>query len=245
MTKRFYTEAAVIALEDGASGVALDGRSIRTPAGAALALPLPALAEAVAAEWAAQEGTVRPLSMPMMRLAATAIDRVGRERAAVVAQIAACGAHDLLCYRAGAPEPLVRRQAETWQPLLDWCARTCGARLAVTEGVTHVEQPQEALAALTATVDAMDDFRLAALSQLTAACGSLVLALAVCAGRTDAAGAIAASQLDEAWQAENWGSDAEAETRRANLAREITDAVRFLELLDRRTAGDRRAARAL
>jgi len=197
-----------------------------------MSLPVPALAEAVAAEWAAQDGTVRPLSMPMMRLAVTAIDRVGRERAAVVAQLAAYGAHDLLCYRASAPESLVRRQAETWQPLLDWCARTYGAPLAATEGVTHVGQPPAALAALRAAVDAMDDFRVAALSQLTAACGSLVIGLAVCAGRIGAAEAIAASQLDEAWQAEKWGLDGEAETRRKNLAQEIIDAARFLDLLE-------------
>ncbi len=232
MTKRFHADSAVVVLEDGAAGVALDGRPIRTPGGAAMSLPVSALAEAIAAEWAAQEGTVRPYSMPMMRLAATAIDRVGRERDAVVAEIAAYGGNDLLCYRAGAPEALVRKQAETWQPLLDWCARTHGARLAVTEGVTHIGQSPEALAALTVAIDAMDDFRISAISQLTAACGSLVIAMAVCARRIGAEDAIAASQLDEAWQAEKWGQDSEADARRENLAREITDAVRFLDLLD-------------
>ena len=232
MTKRFYTETAVIALADGASGIALDGRPIRTPGGAKVALPGRALAAAIAAEWAAQEGKVDVLSMPLMRLAATALDRIGRERDAVVSTLAAYAAHDLLCYRADAPGALAARQADSWQPLLDWCARAHGAQLAVTEGVIHVEQPPEALAALRAAVDAMDDFRLAALSQLTAACGSLVLALAVCSGRIDSAAAIAASQLDEVWQAKKWGEDAEAATRRANLAREITDAARFLDLLD-------------
>lgn len=232
MTRRFYKESAVIALADGMSRVALDGRPIRTPGGAELALPRPALAGAIAAEWAAQEGSVKPLSMPLMRLAATALDRVGRERDAVVSAICAYAAHDLLCYRAAAPEALARRQAETWKPLVDWCADTFEAHLAVTEGIIHIDQPPEALSALRAAVDGMDDFRLAALSQLTAACGSLVLALAVCGGRIDAAAAIAASQLDEDWQAERWGEDHEAAARRENLAREITDAERFLALLD-------------
>lgn len=232
MTRRFYKEAAVTALEDGAFGIVLDGRPVRTPGGALVAVPASPLAEAVAAEWAAQDGTVRPLTMPMMRLAATAIDRIGRERDVQVVQIAAYGGNELLCYRADAPEALVRRQAETWQPLLDWCAETYGAQLAATGGVTHVEQPPESLAALRAAVAEMDDFRLAAVSQLTAACGSLVLALALCAGRIDAAEAVAASQLDEHWQAETWGRDAEAEARRATLAGEITDAERFLQLLD-------------
>jgi chaperone required for assembly of F1-ATPase len=193
VTKRFYADSAIIAVADGESGVALDGRPIRTPGGALMTLPAPALAEAIAAEWSAQEARVQPLSMPLMRLAATAIDRVGRERDAVVAHIAAYGGSDLLCYRTSAPE---------------------------------------ALAALRSAVEAMDDFRLSALSQLTAACGSLLIALAVCARRIGAEEAIAASQLDEAWQAEKWGQDAEAEARRENLAREITDAVRFLDLLE-------------
>jgi len=232
VTGRFYTESTIVTLPNGAFGVALDGRPVRTPGGAHVALPASALAEAVAAEWAAQEGTVRPSTMPMTRLAATAIDRIGRERDAMVAQIAAYGGSDLLCYRADAPEALACRQADAWQPLLDWCAQTYGAELAVTEGVTHVDQPPESLAALRAAVAEMDDYRLAALSQLTAACGSLVLALAVCAGRLDAAEATAASQLEERWQAETWGSDSEAEARRETLAREIADAERFLQLLE-------------
>jgi len=232
VTGRFYTESTIVTLQNGGFGIALDGRPVRTPGGAHIVLPASALAEAVAAEWAAQEGTVRPSTMPMTRLATTAIDRIASERDAMVAQIAAYGGSDLLCYRADAPEALVRRQADAWQPLLDWCAQTYGAELAVTEGVNHVDQPPESLAALRAAVAEMDDYRLAALSQLTAACGSLVLALAVCAGRLDAAEATAASQLEERWQAETWGSDTEAEARRDALAREIADAERFLQLLD-------------
>lgn len=242
MTRRFYAEAAVIALEDGGTGIGLDGRPVRTPGGAVMTLPALALAEAIAAEWAAQEETVRPLSMPLTRLAATAIDRIGREREAIVTGTAAYGATDLLCYRAHEPEALARRQTEAWQPLLDWCTRTYGACLAVTAGVTHVEQPPEALSALRAAVEAMDDFRLAALSQLTAASGSLVLGLAVSARRVGAAEAIAASQLDETWQAERWGEDAQAAARREALAREIADAVRFLDLLDGPCAAGSHAA---
>lgn len=243
MTRRFYGSSSVIPLEDGGFGVALDGRPVRTPSGTILTAPTERLATAIAAEWAAQDGEIRPLSMPMMRLAATAIDRVGRERDAVVEQIATYGGSDLLCYRAGAPEALVRRQAETWQPLLDWVADACGAPLVVTEGVTHVAQPPQALAALKETIAALDDYEISALSQLTASSGSLVVALAVCAGRIDASEAIAASQLDEQWQSERWGADAEAQGRRELLASEIADAERFLDLLDRRFAIDRRTSR--
>lgn len=231
MKKRFYKQAAVIALDGGGHGVALDGRPIRTPGGAQLAAPTTVLAEAIAAEWDAQNEDIRPLTMPMMRLAATAIDRIGKERAAITDQIAAYGGSDLLCYRAEGPERLVALQAELWQPLLDWAAEAHGARLAVTAGIGHVAQDEGSLAALRAVVEALDDYRLAAVSQLTAACGSLVLALAVETGHIDAEQATAASQLDEDWQAEQWGHDKEAVDRRRNVANEIADAARFLELL--------------
>jgi chaperone required for assembly of F1-ATPase len=232
VTKRFYKEAAATEAAGDGHGVALDGRPIRTPGGAPLIAPSAVLAEAIAAEWSAQENEIRPRSMPMMCLAATAIDRIGRERATIVDQIAAYGGSDLLCYRADSPAPLVERQAQQWQPLLDWVAEAHGARLAVTHDITHVAQDRAALDALRAAVEALDDCRLAAVSQLTAICGSLVIALAVEAGHIGAGEATAVSLLDEKWQIENWGEDEEATERHENLAREIADAVRFLALLE-------------
>lgn len=231
MTKRFYKEAAVIDAEGGGYGVALDGRPIRTPGGVPLTAPTRALAETIAAEWDAQEDEVRPLTMPMMRLAATAIDRIGSERAVIVDQIAAYGGSDLLCYRAESPAPLVERQAALWQPLLDWAAEAHGARLTATQGITHIAQDPAALDALRAAVEALDDCHLAAVSQLTASCGSLVIALALAASHIGAGEATAASLLDEDWQIEKWGHDAEALERRGNVAREIADAARYLKLL--------------
>ena len=230
MTKRFYKEAAVAA-DDGGYGVALDGRPVRTPGGAPLTVPAKALAEAIAAEWREQGDEIRPLAMPLMRLAATAIDRIGREREAIAGQIAAYGGSDLLCYRAAEPAGLVARQTEHWQPLLDWAAEEYGARLAVANGVSPVAQDAAALAALARAVERHDDFHLAGLSQLTAACGSLVLALAVVARRIGADQAVAACQLDEDWQAKKWGRDDTAAERREALAREIMSVGRFLELL--------------
>ena len=232
MTRRFYKQAAAVALEDGGHGVALDGRPVRTPAGARLAVPAAALAEAIAGEWAAQAEEIRPLEMPLMRLAETAIDRVGGARAELVGQVAAYGGSDLLCYRASHPEPLARRQAELWQPLLDWAAEAHGARLQATAGVVPLRQEPAALEALKDAVEAHDDFRLAALSQLTASSGSLVIALAACGRRIGADEAVAASQLDEEWQAERWGQDLKATERRRTLAGEIAAAIRFLDLLD-------------
>ncbi len=239
--KRFYKTAAATKLADGGYGVALDGRILRSPGGMRLAVPSLGLADSIAAEWQAQDADIRPLTMPMTRLAATALDRVGRERTAIVEQIAAYGGTDMLCYRAESPEELVERQAAVWQPLLDWVEERYGARLTVTAGIMHIAQDKAALESLRAAVDAHDNFRLAALSQLTAACGSLVVALAVVEDRIAADGATEASQLDEDWQTERWGQDHEAAQRRCNLVREIVDAGRFLDLLDEASEGTGRS----
>ncbi len=72
---------------------------------------------------------------------------------------------------------------------------------------------------------------LAALHLATAACGSLVIALALVEGRIDAETAFAASQLDESFQIEFWGEDAEQAQRRQALAADIGAAAQFLALL--------------
>ncbi len=83
--KRFYKQAAAAAAEGGFE-VQLDGRAVRTPGRALLLLPTRPLAEAVAAEWAAQEAQVRTQDMALMSLSCTALDLVRPHRAAVVAE---------------------------------------------------------------------------------------------------------------------------------------------------------------
>jgi chaperone required for assembly of F1-ATPase len=228
--KRVYQGAAAGSVEGG-WGVALDARTLRTPAGNALVLPTEALAAAIAAEWEAQQGDIRPATMPLFRLAATAIDRTAPQRARVAADTAGYAGTDLVCYRADHPPALAARQAAVWQPLVDWAAQRYDAGLAVTSGVVPTRQSPAVLAAFAAAVAAPDDFRLTALHALTTACGSLVIALAVLEGRLDAEAAFAASQLDETFQIEAWGTDAEAASRRQALAADIAAAARFLVLL--------------
>jgi chaperone required for assembly of F1-ATPase len=224
--KRVYEKAAVADVEGGWA-ITLDGRPLRPP----LVLPTRALAAAVAGEWNAQGEAMEPATMPLTRLASTARDRVEGNREAVIDEISAYGASDLLCYRAEHPQALVRRQAETWQPLLDWAARRYDAPLVVTGGVLPVTQNPQSLAALRAAVAAYDAFALAGLHAATTASGSLILALALATGQLDAAAVAAASQLDESYQAEKWGQDAEAEERLASLRAQLSDAEKFLGLL--------------
>lgn len=228
--KRFYRRAEIVAAAEG-YGVALDGRRVKTPAKRDLRVPNAALAAAISAEWNAQQGEVRPPAMPLTQLANTALDRVGPQRAAVVQQTAGYAGTDLVCYRAARPPELAARQEAAWQPLVDWAVLRYDAPLAVTAGVIPVIQPAASLRAFAAAVAGHDDFALAALYAVTAACGSLVIALALGEGRLDAEAAFAASQLDESFQIEAWGEDSEEAERRAALAADITAAARFLALM--------------
>jgi chaperone required for assembly of F1-ATPase len=229
--KRVYREATTRQAGDG-SGIALDGRPMRTPAKHELVVPSAALAAAIAAEWDAQQDDIRPATMPLTRLAATAIDRTRTQRDLVIAETANYAGTDLVCYRAERPPELIARQQAEWQPLLDWAMLRYDASLAVTNGILPQPQSPAALKAFAAAVAAQDDFRLTALHAMTAACGSLVIALALLEGRLDAAAAFAVSQLDETFQIGAWGEDAEAAARRQGLVDDIAAAARFVELLD-------------
>lgn len=231
--KRFYKDTGVEEGEDGFR-VLLDGKPMRTPARAILVVPTRALAEAIVAEWAAvpDKAEINAAHLPLTRLAATGIDRVVARRDEVIGDTAKYAGSDLLCYRATAPESLVRLQQELWQPLLDWAAERHGARLVTADGIGFVDQPEDAKATLHEAVSAHGDLALSALYNLTHTAGSVVIALAVSDGRLDAAGAFAAAQMDELYQVDRWGDDPLAEKHREGVRRDIEACVRFLSLLE-------------
>ena len=231
--KRFWAEAAAERAEEGYR-VVLDGRPVRLPGGAPLAVPTAALAGAVAGEWqraGGQVGGEMDWSMvPLTRLAGTAQERVAPDPAATVDALARYGETDLLCYRAERPEELVRRQERAWQPWLDWAANRYGARLVPTAGIVHRAQDPAALALLRRAVAGQDELALAALGVAVPALGSLVLGLALADGALDADMAHALATLDEAYQAEQWGEDAEAVRRRSGVGEDVAVAGRLLRL---------------
>lgn len=229
--KRFWTNVTVAAEDDGGWTVRLDGRPLGAPVSRApLVLPSRPLAEAVAQEWQKQEDVVRPAAMPMTRFANTAQDRVAGNFAAVAGIVAAYAETDLLCYRADAPAELVARQTEAWDPLLDWAASEFGARLNTTAGVIPMAQTRDTLDRFADEVARGSAWRLAALHDLVALTGSLVIGLAVERGVRTPAEAWSISRVDEDWQASQWGRDAEAEAAAETRRRAFDDALRFLRL---------------
>ncbi|MGD9657438.1 MAG: ATP12 family chaperone protein [Methylocystis sp.] len=228
--KRFYKEA-VAAPAEGGYGIFLDGRPVNTPARRPLLLPSRPLAEAIAGEWADQGETIDPATMPLTKLANTALDGVAAQMEDVEAEVAKYAGSDLICYRAGEPESLAAAQAAAWNPIVAFARNKLAAKLTLAEGVMFVEQPQEALdafaRALRAYVGEGDGapLRLAALSVMTTLTGSAIIALATALREIDLAAAWDAANVDEDWQMRAWGADAEAMARRAARFKEFEAAT--------------------
>lgn len=229
--QRRFWRTAIVAPMAADFVVRLDGRLLRTPAGASLSLPTEALAEGVAAEWGAVDGEVRPGLMPLTRIANSAIDHITPEPAQVAAMIAAYGGTDLVCYRASEPAALRCRQDAAWDPWLRWAERAVGVRLEPVTGVMPRSQSPVSLTALHEAVSAKSPFGLAGLAGLVTLSGSLVLGLAVAARALPGATAWRLSRIDETWQEERWGSDPEAAAAATEREASFIASESFLRLL--------------
>jgi chaperone required for assembly of F1-ATPase len=229
IAKRFWTDAAVVQTADGFV-VQLDGRGIKTPAKRALVLPSRAMADAVAAEWQAQEEVINPNTLPVTKTANAAIDKVMISHAEVADMLAAYGDSDLLCYRADTPAALVQRQNDQWNPLLEWAAQDLNASLQLRTGVIHAPQDPEQLKALTARTHALSAFQLAAFHDLVSLSGSLVIGFAAALNHQSAQILWNVSRLDEIWQIEQWGVDDEAEALAALKKESFLHAKRMFDI---------------
>ena len=229
LPRRFYREVDV-AERDAGFGPVLDSKPVRTPAKGSLVVPTRVLAQAIAAEWAGQGEIIDPDTMPLTRLANSALDGVARTMAETAAEVQKFAESDLVCYRAADPATLVVAQAEAWDPVLDDARDALGARFVTTQSIVFVAQPEAALAAVREAVAAVAAgpaaaLRLAALSVMTSLTGSVLIALAVARGAMDVDAAWAAANVDEDYQMRHWGADADALARRERRHRDMVAAA--------------------
>jgi chaperone required for assembly of F1-ATPase len=231
LPKRFYAEVGVREEPDGGFAILLDGRPVRTPKKLSLVVPTRALADAIAAEWAAQTESIDPNKMPLSKLAITTIDGVSGSMPEVAADVVRYAGSDLICYRAEAPQELAEMQAFAWDPILRWIEAETQARFFLAEGVIPVTQSRHALERVADLVAPFGAFALTCLHVMTTLTGSAFLALAVAKRRLAADEAWGAAHIDEDWQIARWGVDVEAADRRAYRRTEMLAAARFLELL--------------
>ncbi len=239
LPKRFYSQVSV---GPHASGFAilLDGKPVRTPARADFVVPAQDLALDLAAEWDAQIKEINPAAMPLTRMVNTAIDGVASASDAVIAEVLAYAGSDLLCYRAATPAGLAARQAALWDPYLDWAANSLGARFILSEGVVHVTQPPEAIAATGAALRRhASPLAITGLHTLTTMTGSVILALALLAGHRSIDDIWSAAHVDEDWNIAHWGEDHEAAARRAHRRKDALAAARLIEAVSRQATAFR------
>jgi chaperone required for assembly of F1-ATPase len=229
--RRFYSQARAVKIDDGGFILQLDGRAARTPGARPLVLPKTALADLVAAEWAAQGETLDWALMPATRLASIAIDGGASGRGRAIDTVVGYGASDLLCYFAAHPRSLVARQTRVWGALLDWAREAHGLAFVRAHGVVHQAQPPETLATLKEMAGAADDFTLTGLAFGAPLFGSAILTLALAHGYVDAAAATAAARLDETFQEELWGVDPESAKRAQALADDAAALDRWFRAL--------------
>ncbi|MDE0304804.1 MAG: ATPase [Albidovulum sp.] len=237
-SKRRNWQIARACLRDSRWVIELDEKPLRTPANKFVALPTFASAALVAREWDGQKGILRPESMPFTKLAISAVDEVAPSRERAAASISGYGAADLICYKAESPPDLVERQEYAWRRPLDWCEDEIGAKLNTTQGVAFVAQPPSSLSRLKEAVANLNEFELAALFELVSLTGSLVLGLAIERGFMRVDEAWRASRVDEDWQLEKWGHDAEAIATSESRKQDMKIAFEFLEAT-RNKNGDR------
>lgn len=228
--RRFYKTAAAVE-RDGGFAVSLDQRTLRTPKGALFIAPTRALADAVAAEWNAQDEHIRPATMPLTQLALAAIDTTDERRATLAQDLAKYAETDLICHRADAPEALVERQSAAWDPIVAWAEERFQFPLPVVAGVIPAGVPQQQLAVLEREIGALDDFRRTALAQAISLAGSAMIGFALLEGRIDAGQAYAAAALDDEWSLERWGEDEEARARLDRLRGSLDAVGRFVAAL--------------
>jgi chaperone required for assembly of F1-ATPase len=227
--RRFWTDVTVVPVDAGFA-VQLDGKPLRLPGGAAVTVPHHPLASAIAGEWRAANATIIPDDLPLTRLAGAALERIAPDPDALRHNLLAYGATDLLCYRAAPPDALAAHQHTNWQPWIDWAAKQYGAHLSITTGIIAITQPPAALQAMETILAQQDNWALAGLGVAVPALGSLVLGLATIAGALNATAAHDLARLDQAWQEQQWGIDAEAARQRDTIARDIASAVEFVTL---------------
>lgn len=228
--KRFYKSVDVVAVAGG-FGLTLDNRPVKTPMRQSLRVPVAALAEAIADEWRGQGEQIDPASMPLTGLANAAIDRVLPDPAGFAASLVGYADSDVLLYRAEEPEDLAQRQAQLWNPILDWAEQRFGVEFTPVTGIVHRSQPPATLDRLAAALAGLDGYHLVAMQPLVTITGSLVIALALEEGAVLADAAWAASELDELYQVEHWGEDDLATQARQHRRKAFTAALRFLRLL--------------
>jgi ATP synthase mitochondrial F1 complex assembly factor 2 len=245
--KRFYKQVTVervVSSDDNISSsggfkVCLDGRELKTPGRNPMHLPTVELGIVVANEWDAQTNPkrgIQPATMPFMQLASTAIDQVATEagqKHAIDTVMAFLPTDTMLFFTTEDDRILLRKQKESFGPLLDWYTSDLGIELSISDGsfVSKLKHPVETYERIHNFVSSLDHFELTCLQRATLECKSLLMAIAILCGKLGFQDALVTSRLEEEFQIEIWGVvEGGHDMDRLNNEVTISSVVTFLHL---------------
>ncbi|GAU13132.1 hypothetical protein TSUD_174330 [Trifolium subterraneum] len=209
--KRFYKEVKTREADDGNGWtVMLDYRTLKTPAKRPLKLPTLSLAKAIAAEWDyQQQDGIRPFTMPLMRLACTAMERVPVTRPKIIEHLVKKFNQDLVFCRAPDDNELTSivrdRQIEKMDPMLRWLESEFGFKPVVYSSFFGGKQEDGLVMAIENVLKKTDDCELAAIDAIAASAQSLTIAIALVQGKLQIEEAIELIRLEEDLQVDRWG----------------------------------------
>ncbi|CAB9513654.1 F1 complex assembly factor 2 [Seminavis robusta] len=214
-------------------GVTLDGRTLRTPVGQILSVPSRLLAWAIAAEWDAQTNQIRPVQMPLMTLACTALDQTAAHPEHYQKTALQFLPTDTTCFWADPTEDRIlhRRQEAAWREIHEFIenqfgvqpVKAMGAQEGVLlsrrnreKGIIGLPHPESLYDACTEWTRQLDAWHLTALNAVASETKSFLVAYAVLhplspfstitSGSNDNIfKAITAARVEEEFQIESWG----------------------------------------
>lgn len=235
--KRFYKQVRYAPDGKGHFCIFLDERPVRTPGGLTLYAPSEPIAAQTAMEWDAQKDLIRPDTMPLTQILINALERIPRERKSITEALLKYLDTDLVCYRTATPQTLAVRQADIWDPWLDWFEEHYGARLTVTRSLIAVPCPAHTKAAVSVSVEQLDDWLFTILQLSTVLAGSIVLGLAFTAQAIAPQDLFDAVWLEERYKSEIYeedrhGPDPHTSLQQSEMRREIDAAALFLAHLE-------------
>lgn len=232
--KKFYHLVAVNHYPEGYA-VLLDGKPVKTQQGRPLLCPTQALAEAMMAEWIAQQEDILPETMPLNQIMITCLDKVDGHRAGLEQEVLGYFDTDLVCYLSTDPPPIYERQQAIWLPLLAELEKSFGISILTSTGLNPLRQNEAAHAAIATYVHNLDDYAFTVLQLITAETGSLLLALVFMINLRDAEQVFQASKIEETYKAEIYredihGAAPDVEKRTAQQRQLLQACRQFLDL---------------
>ncbi|XP_041009568.1 uncharacterized protein LOC121253643 [Juglans microcarpa x Juglans regia] len=239
--RKFYNDVKIREADDGIGWtVMLDYRTLKAPSKRPLKLPTLPLAKAIAAEWQYQQTDgIRPFTMPLMKLACTALDRVPLTRAKIIENLMKKFNQDLVFCRAPEDNDLTRGvyecQVQKIDPLLDWVESEFGFKPVVYSSFFGGKQEDGLIKAIDNLLKKTDDCELAAIDAIASAAHSLIIAVGISNGKLQIEEAIELIRLEEDLQVDRWGLvEGGHDVDIADLRVQISSAAVFLGL-SRRT----------